>query len=873
MPAKKKPEPDDREHREHAKGSSLGRSQSQPQSQPKKPAESKTAPPKQPPQEPVLLLCRNKHWPYISSFHGPWLKLAPEVLATIADVNYSTPRPHPINPAIFSDLIKIRRLVDEATDLAVRAASDVTSIGQRSLPFGVSHHAAALGLGDGLRPPPQARLSPERRHRMRVQATQKLVTAYRLDEIACSVAVMQSASSLEEVAALVLQRNPHDADAKYVQFLHEKIPSRELADYTSLEPLDKIVAATPGEPEPLKTRALIRAVKGDHQGAVDDLTHGLRLHRLYRPAHARPGPPSQESGGQLQQQGSSRRQDDIISKPDDQPSSLEMQLLIQRAAVYLGIACGHIAAAIPHPAPTPRGSVAGSAASESLAVNGDLNGTAEGEMVAAQLPEPELSPAEIEARQKVVEATKLVRHNAKRALRDYTAFLSHFEYSPNLPIEAAEDFTRKVNLAVYGGRTARFQNYLPAARSPVVGVEDGADVPHRVFALSELFTSSPPAGLPPYPNTELASIRPEQALSPGVMQMTTESVTCHPVLVDALHALLLCHCLIQTSPKELLRHAYMVARLARRVDGHPVLESSRCPARVDWIEVLRMGGNWIQLDSSWDDLCVPPPVLASQSRGGDSATTSPFPPTALARLEPGTAAAAAEKRRKLRIQRQIICDTLGDERITDDASLRQAIRARQLRAKNDKLLGDAVAHTFREFEPPTPTPPATTTDEAGPIPTNNSTPSPAVPAAATTETAPSPTSTSASASLTTNGNSTNNTPTTALPTGPTGPSSPDDTKDGGAEAAAAAAGGWSFSTERATAIARWVLEAPPPSSSSAAASGTGTGAANGGNGGNLAGRRRKKKKNTAVVVEEKKKADGSAASSVSASAGSVSLGD
>ena len=64
-----------------------------------------------------------RHWRYISSFHGPWLQLPPEILETLANTNYNTPRPHPIDPAVFFDLAKIRRLVDEATNLAVRAAS------------------------------------------------------------------------------------------------------------------------------------------------------------------------------------------------------------------------------------------------------------------------------------------------------------------------------------------------------------------------------------------------------------------------------------------------------------------------------------------------------------------------------------------------------------------------------------------------------------------------------------------------------------------------------------------------------------------------------------------------------------------------------
>ncbi|KAK4115962.1 hypothetical protein N656DRAFT_690916, partial [Canariomyces notabilis] len=631
-----------------------------------------------------------RHWRYISSFHGPWLQLPPEILETMANFNYNTPRPRPIDPAVFFDLVKIRRLVDEATDLAVRAASGVATIGHRSLP-GAPPHAAALGLDFGFRPALQTKLSSERKHRMREQATQKLVKAYRLDEIACSVATMQSASSLEEVASLVLQRNAQDPDAKYVHFFHEKIPSRQLADCTSLAPLNDIIAARPSDPEPLRTRAMVRVFKGDYQGAIDDLTDALRLHRLYRPALTARKASFQET--QIsERQGNGRRSEDVVLKDEDQPSSLEMQLLFQRAGVYLTIACRHVPLALPE---------------QPLSLRDDGG-------VAGQEPELELSLAEKEARSRMAEARKLVRHNAKRALRDYTAYLSHFEYSPDLPIEIAEEFTRKVNYAVNGARMPRSPSYPPGSRSPAAG-EGGAGIaPYRIYALPDLFTSSPPSGLPPYPSTELASLRHQQPPSPGPVRTTTETLTCHPLLTDALHALLLCHCLIQTSAKELLRHAYMVARLARLADGYPVFQSSRCPARTDWVEVLRAAGNWIQLAGKWEDLCAPAPLPLFQSTGSgtgqqipvslpplnrakalptprnDSAATSPESPTAPAPavLADDAAANEAEKRRMDHIQRQAAPDA---DRVEDEPPFHVAIRARQLRAEHDYRIENAVA--------------------------------------------------------------------------------------------------------------------------------------------------------------------------------------
>ncbi|KAJ4982811.1 histidine kinase group protein, partial [Stagonosporopsis vannaccii] len=87
----------------------------------------------------ALIICRNKHWRYISSFHGPWLQLPPEVLESLAHANYLAPRPRPIDAAVFFDLLKIRRHVDDATNLAVRATSGLTSAALSS----------ALGGGGG----------------------------------------------------------------------------------------------------------------------------------------------------------------------------------------------------------------------------------------------------------------------------------------------------------------------------------------------------------------------------------------------------------------------------------------------------------------------------------------------------------------------------------------------------------------------------------------------------------------------------------------------------------------------------------------------------------------------------------------------------
>jgi hypothetical protein len=140
----------------------------------------------------------------------------------------------------------IRRLIEEASDLAVRAASGLsaTALGALRPPGSGWSTAQALGInksgdqhsGRG------TNMSSTRTHRLRVLAVQKLAAAYKTDEIAASVMVMQGASALDDLAERVLKigklygsieeeaiyrwTDPDDLDARYVHFFHEKIPSR-----------------------------------------------------------------------------------------------------------------------------------------------------------------------------------------------------------------------------------------------------------------------------------------------------------------------------------------------------------------------------------------------------------------------------------------------------------------------------------------------------------------------------------------------------------------------------------------------------------------------------------------------------------------------
>lgn len=545
----------------------------------------------------MLTRARCRHWRHISSFHGAWLQMPIEILETIANINYNTPRPRPVDPAVLFDIIKIRKNVDEASDLAVRAASDIASSTLSSVAGGLPSLSSmnSYGLGSGGH---GVKLSRERRFRMRELASQKLARAYRLDEIACSVATMQGASTLEDIAGLVLQRNPTDPDAKYVHFFHEKIPSRQLAESTSLQPLKDIMSVRTGQPEVLRTLATVKVFKDDLEGAAQDLSDAIALSRFRGESH-RPG----ADNLQVQQaQAGRRRPMDVVLSEDDQPSGLESQLLFQRGCVYLSMASLCVTDGIPYPSTAEE-------EAEDNAANGSSGESTNGGAKRNPKNTPEILAAQADSR-------KFVKTTAKRALRDFMAFISQFEYTPDLPVKLNKEFNERVLLASQGMRNPRCSD----ANSPIE--------PHTVYALADLFAAVPPSNLPEFPTKDII----KNGGLTSHPSTTCEWVTFHPLLTEALHCLLLCHCLAQTSAKEVQRHAYMVARLVRLCDGYPVFQASRSPARTDWVEVLRRTKSWVDLGSRWEKLCFPAPLPIYD--------TLPQPVSAAPSLALATAAAA-----------------------------------------------------------------------------------------------------------------------------------------------------------------------------------------------------------------------------------------
>ena len=123
--------------------------------------------------------------------------------------------PPPIDPGVFRSVRSIRQLIDEATELSVRASSgfygSVEAGGMRgsssmhnnpwatAQSLGLNQHSINNGGGRSVA------MSAMRIHRLRALAVQKLAQAYKADEIASSVMVMQGGSVFDDIAERVLK--------------------------------------------------------------------------------------------------------------------------------------------------------------------------------------------------------------------------------------------------------------------------------------------------------------------------------------------------------------------------------------------------------------------------------------------------------------------------------------------------------------------------------------------------------------------------------------------------------------------------------------------------------------------------------------------
>ncbi|PVG00907.1 hypothetical protein CPB86DRAFT_773518 [Serendipita vermifera] len=565
--------------------------------------------------QPILCISRNKHWRYISSYHGPWLQLPLELLESLLMLNLDpsnfTPKdergypsdldgklgsssvpnaltirpptvkpiPPPIDPGVFRSVTTIRRLIDEASDLAVRAASGLSAsaLGAlRSPTIGGGPWAAAQALGinpmNDQNNGRSSSMSSTRTHRLRVLAVQKLAEAYKADEIAASVMVMQGASALEDIAERVLRIDPNDLNARYVHFFHEKIPSRQLAESTTTELLDELIEAQPTRLHYFRTRGIVRCFRDEYSLAIKDFTHVLRESRALRKAKGSHhsdenyhpklkgkkkseaktngrAPPNGTSVPDVPPDKAASQEQSTAKAPGlhpsvgpDAPDPIEPQVLFLRAAAYLQHAVHLIEEAMLQVEGVDRIPAQDALELRMLLMNKGKYGG-----VTAEGPHGPLGPkngTRMRVYRQAMTAPQLkgtVTGLLKKSVRDHEKFMNYFD--------------------TVDGKLPTFPGNL-------------AQRVEAAFLLSESLRPGSQSPPPPVPE------------NPGIF------TTYHPLLVESHFSVLLCYMLLGDFISVL--PAYQrAAALIDGLEGYPVFLPARSMAQAEFVEILE------RLTTSW----------------------------------------------------------------------------------------------------------------------------------------------------------------------------------------------------------------------------------------------------------------------------------
>jgi len=462
-------------------------------------------------------------------------------------------------------------------------------------------------------------MSAMRIHRLRALAVQKLAAAYRADEIASSVMVMQGGSVFEDIAERVLKvgglclslkpyfclsqglgKDPNDADAKYVHFFHEKIPSRfvfspyllrgfhspgddsQLAESTTTCVLDELINAFPQRLELFRTRGIVRTFRDEYSAAVKDFTHALKEARALRKARSfhrngshtsqgnkgkgdrRKKDGKKKSNGQAPPNGTSDADgggdtSEAETPPvhpsilPDAPEPIEPQLLFLRAAAYLQNAIFLVEERVLK-LEGIRKRISGEGAAElrlCYIQNGRYGGV---EIGNPEGPLGRTDGPKLQAYRGVL-ADSAFREQIggllKKSIRDHERFLAHFD-----ALETP-----------------------PPPRSPDNDGANDDDIVERAayaFLLSEALRPGAAGTPPPVPPPNAAVL----------------FTTYHPLLVESHFSMLLC-LLMLGDFAALLRAFVRAATVVDGLEGYPVFLPPRSMAQVEFIETLeRLAGGW-----------------------------------------------------------------------------------------------------------------------------------------------------------------------------------------------------------------------------------------------------------------------------------------
>ncbi|PIL31231.1 hypothetical protein GSI_05929 [Ganoderma sinense ZZ0214-1] len=457
-------------------------------------------------------------------------------------------------------------------------------------------------------------------HRLRALAVQKLAAAYKADEIASSVMVMQGGSVFDDIAERVLRVDPGDVDARYVHFFHEKIPSRQLAESTSTQVLDDLIAANPHRLEFYRTRGIVHCFRDEYALAAKDFTFAIKEARAQR--RARNAHLSTNLGDKQRGKGAKKKK-------------------------------GKAGGGKTNGQAPPNGTSASAGGTDGQSADGS-DGDGAVVLHPSVLPD---APEPIEPQCLFLRAAAHLQH-AVFIIEDAIFKLEGIRKVPS--IDGAEMRLCYVENGRYGGveignpdgplgRTdgAKLQAYRailadPAFREPIITLVKKSMRDHKQF-LSHFDTLEGPPGyvdMDVAQRTEYAfllteSLRPGSQSTPPPMPDTTPMFTTyHPLLVESHFSILICYLMLGDFAT-ILPAFSRTAALVDGLEGYPVFLPPRSMAQAEFIEVLeRLAGGWrngIQPHSlsraNSKQLAIEAPPRSPRSPKAKEASRIPTPPT------------------------------------------------------------------------------------------------------------------------------------------------------------------------------------------------------------------------------------------------------
>ena len=373
----------------------------------------------------------------------------------------------------------------------------------------------------------------------------------------------------------VLKRSPQNLDALYVQFFHEKIPSRMLAASTTTEALDRIINQRPGVAEYHRTRAMIYGFREEFPASLKDFKTAIMIAKKRR--RMMPGPDCEKFPGDATHKAHHRLHGgEPSNKWEDLDECSEAQLYFLRGACYHQYAISQLDKAI-HEVNKAAAEKPKDGAGQS-----PIDGAKRGSLAYVS---PDVLQAPLESyRPALAPYIAQVASLARKSIRDYEKFLEFFpnptlaEGGPVIPSGSS-----KSSQAPNGDADDAEDGPEPMSPATASGLSDMEEFLRNVNLSPLLYGSAlkePSTPLPKEPNlssaSSLATLR--SVLKESDLQSAAKNLlslgSYHPLLVEAWYAIGINFMLVKDWANATAWHARII-KLQDSVDGYPVFLPAR----------------------------------------------------------------------------------------------------------------------------------------------------------------------------------------------------------------------------------------------------------------------------------------------------------